>query len=311
MTTVTAETLETQETQHEIESEGNPAELETPENTANSEQTGSESTAEGSQGEGEDSDNELTLQFGEEATPASEADEELSKAPQWVKDLRKSNREMQRQIRAYEAKEKTQQNPVQQTQAPTLGPKPKLEDFDYDEGKFDQAIEKWYDTKRQVDAAQAEREQHENARKEAAQARFNGYQKEAKDLRVKDFQDAENEAVASLSVEQQGILLAGADKPALLVYALGRNPAKLKTLAAITDPVRFAFAAAKLEKELKVTSRTATKPAPETRISNTGGAPVAGGSQKTLDRLREEAARTGDMTKVIAYKRQLKEAGKR
>lgn len=48
MTTVTAETLETQETQHEIESEGNPAELETPENTANSEQTGSESTAEGS-----------------------------------------------------------------------------------------------------------------------------------------------------------------------------------------------------------------------------------------------------------------------
>jgi hypothetical protein len=303
--TTTADTLETQET-HLDESQGTPAEpVETPE-TAEVEQAGSESTAEGSTNEGEDS--ELTLQFGEEATPASE-DEELSKAPQWVKELRKSNRELQRQLRAYEAKEKTTQAPVHEV--PKLGVKPTMEQFDYDEGKYEAALEKWYSDKRAVDAAQAEREAQERARQEAAQARFNGYQKESKDLRVKDFQDAESEVVGELSVEQQGILLAGADKPALLVYALGRNPAKLKTLAAITDPVRFAFAAAKLEKELKVSSRTATKPAPETRVTASGGAPASGGSQKTLDRLREEAARTGDMTKVIAYKRQLKEAQKR
>lgn len=252
---------------------------------------------------------ELAVQFGDEAPPASE-DQELHSAPQWVKDLRKSNRELQRQLRAYEAKEKTQQAP-QATQAPTLGPKPKLEEFDYDETKFDTALEKWYETKRQVDKVKEESEAQERARQEAAQARLNGYIGEAKELRVKDFQDVESEVVSALSVEQQGILLAGADKPALLVYALGRSPAKLKSLASINDPVRFAFAAAKLESQLKVTSRNAPKPAPEQRVSASGGAPVSGGSQKTLERLREEAARTGDMTKVIAYKRQLNAAKKR
>lgn len=302
--TTTADTLETQET-HLNESQEPTGQVDNPD-TANGPQPDDASIVDGEPGEGEDS--EITLQFGEEATPASE-DEELSKAPQWVKELRKSNRELQRQIRAFEAKEKTTQNPV--AEVPKLGVKPTMEQFDYDEGKYEAALERWYSDKRAVDAAQAEQEAQGRARQEAVQARFTGYQKESKDLRVKDFQEAENEVVGELTVEQQGILLAGADKPALLVYALGRNPAKLKTLAAITDPVRFAFAAAKLEKELKVSSRTATKPAPETRVTSTGSAPASGGSQKTLDRLRDEAARTGDMTKVIAYKRQLKEAQKR
>lgn len=309
--TTTADTLETQET-HLVESEPGELAAETggaaAGDTANDEHTDDASIVEGSSGEGEDS--EITLQFGDEASPASD-ESELKSAPQWVKELRKSDREKARKIRELEAKLKTQDQPAQATQVPTLGNKPKLEDFDYDEGKFDQALEQWYETRRQVDAAQAEREAQQRAVQEAQQSRFTGYQKEAKDLRVKDWQDAESEVVAMLSVEQQGILLLGADKPALLVYALGRNPAKLKTLAAITDPVRFAFAAAKLEKELKVTSRNAPKPAPEQRVSTSSGAPVSGGSQKTLDRLREEASRTGDMTKVIAYKRQLKEAQKR
>ena len=308
--TTTADTLETQEAPV-IESLADDVEVHVdPADTANGEHTDDATIVEGSPGEGEDSDHELTLQFGDETSPASD-ESELNSAPQWVKELRKSNRELQRQIRAFEAKEKAQQQPSQVTQVPTLGVKPKLEDFDYDEGKYDQALSKYYDDKRKVDAAQADSEAHERAKQEAAQAKLIGYQKEAKELRVEDYQDAESEVVSGLSVEQQGILLAGADKPALLVYALGRNPAKLKTLAAITDPVRFAFAAAKLEKELRVTPRNAPKPAPEQRVSASGGAPVSGGSQKTLDRLRDEANRTGDMTKVIAYKRQLKEAQKR
>lgn len=307
--TTTADTLDAQET-HVIESGTDDAELHVdPADTANGEQSDDVSIVDGEPGEGEDS--ELTLQFGDEAPPASD-DSELVSAPQWVKELRKSDREKARKIRELEATLKTQQQPAQVTQVPTLGAKPKLEEFDYDEVKFDSALEQWYETKRKVDAVKAESEARERARQEAAQAKHAGYQKEAKALGVKDYQDAESEVVAELSVEQQGILLAGADKPALLVYALGRNPAKLKTLAAITDPVRFAFAAAKLEKELKVTSRNAPKPAPEARISSSGGgAPASGGSQKTLDRLREKAEKTGDYSEVIRYKRQLKEAQKR
>lgn len=304
----TADTLETQETELLESQEGAPELDEQPESTANGEQPDGELPVEGEPSEGDADSGELTLQFGDEAPPASEEPE--NSAPQWVKELRKSNRELQRQLRAYEAKEKTQQAP-QATQAPTLGNKPKLEDFDYDETKFDTALEKWYDAKRQVDKVKEEAESRERARQEAAQARLNGYIGEAKELRVKDFQDVESEVVSALSVEQQGILLAGAEKPALLVYALGRNPAKLKSLSSINDPVRFAFAAAKLESQLKVSSRNAPKPAPEQRVSASGGAPVSGGSQKTLERLRDEAARTGDMSKVIAYKAQLKAAQKR
>jgi hypothetical protein len=51
-----------------------------------------------------------------------------------------------------------------------------------------------------------------------------------------------------------------------------------------------------------VTSRKQAPP-PEKKINGNGS---LDSSNAQLERLREEAARTGDMTKVIAYKRQLK-----
>ncbi|CAJ7851309.1 Uncharacterised protein [Burkholderia pseudomallei] len=307
----TAETLETQQP--------DDLELQTDDAVANDGAAASATTApgeqpetpaggpDGSADEGGD-DEALVLQFGDEAPPASASDEQHQAAPQWVKDLRKDYAAAQRRIRELEAKEATKQQP-QQAQAPMLGPKPKLEEFDYDEGKFDEALGKWYADKAKVDAADAEKRQADEARQRAIQDRHLGYAREAQELRVKDFPDAETEVVAALSVEQQGILLAGADKPALLVYALGRYPTKLQQLAQIKDPVRFAFAAAKLEKELKVTSnRTATKPAPEGRVSSSAGAPAAGGGERKLEQLRAEAEKTGDYSKVVAYKQKLKQA---
>ena len=93
-----------------------------------------------------------------------------------------------------------------------------------------------------------------------------------------------------------------------MVYALGRTPKKLQELASIKDPVKFAVAVGKLETEVKVTSRKSTKPAPETSVK--GGSSSASASTATLDRLRAEAAKTGDLSKVVAYKRQMKAAGK-
>jgi len=58
-----------------------------------------------------------------------------------------------------------------------------------------------------------------------------------------------------------------------------------------------------LETKLKVTSRK-TAPAPEKTIKGSGA--LSGSSDSQLERLREEAARTGDMSKVVAYKQKLK-----
>lgn len=227
-------------------------------------------------------------------------DPEQERAPEWVRDLRKQHRELQKKVREYEEREKA-------VVAPTVGPKPKLEDHDYDTEKYEVALEVWYRQKDKAEAAKREQERAIEEQQQAWQAKLDSYGKAKTDLKAKDYDDAEAVVQEAMSVTQQGIVLQGADNPALVVYALGKNPKRAKELAAITDPVKFAFAVARLESQLKVTPK-AKPPAPEKPVP-TGTAPVSG-TDSTLERLREEAARTGDMTKVIRYKQQQKAKAK-
>jgi hypothetical protein len=247
----------------------------------------------------EDDVDEVIVSIGEEAPPP----EEQAHAPGWVKELRKANREKEKRIRELEAKltQTTEKKPV------ILGPKPKLEDHDYDADRFEAALADWFDRKRVADVESQKVQQAEQAQKQAWQEKLDGYGKAKAELRVRDFEDAEAVAQELFNITQQGVVLQGADNPALVIYALGKNPKKAAELAKIEDPVKFAFAVAKLEKELKVTNRKAA-PAPERMISSTGR--VSGAVDSTLERLREEAARTGNMTKVIQYKAQKRAASK-
>lgn len=258
--------------------------------------------AEGAEGtEGEDED---VIQIGEEEPPASE---EAKAAPQWVKDLRERHRQLARDNAELKAKLNAGQSGAQQ--APTLPAKPKLSDpdIDFDEDKLSAAMDGWYAKKREVEAHEAKQQEAAEARQKAMQAVQENYAKSKQALKVKDFQDAEDEVVAVFDQVQQSIVMAGASNPGLLVYALGKTPKKLQELASIKDPVKFAVAVGKLETEVKVTKRTSTKPAPETTVRGNG---TSGQSQATLERLEAEADRTGDRTKVIAYKRQLRKQGK-
>jgi hypothetical protein len=243
---------------------------------------------------------EVVVSIGEEAPPP----EDHTPAPEWVKELRKTNRELQRQNRELQAR--VQAAPPE-TKPVVIGNKPKLEDHDYDADKYEEALTNWFDRKRQADEVNAKQEAEVMNQQKAWQAKLDGYGKAKAELRVKDFEDAEEVAQQVFSITQQGVLLQGADNPALVVYALGKNPAKAKELAEIKDPVKFAFAVAKLEKDLKVTNRRQA-PAPERIISGTGRS--SGAVDSTLERLREDAARTGNMTKVIAYKAQKRSATK-
>jgi hypothetical protein len=126
---------------------------------------------------------------------------------------------------------------------------------------------------------------------------------------VRDFDDAESTVLSTLSVTQQGIIVQGADNSALVVYALGKNPAKAKELAGITDAVKFAFAIAKLETQLKVQAKSKSAPPPEGKVRS-GSAPISGSVDSNLERLRAEAEKTGDMSKVAAYKRAQREKQK-
>lgn len=269
------------------------------------EQTTNEHKSIGDQGDDQDTESnegdsdEVIVSIGEEAPPP----EEQTHAPEWVRELRKTNRELQRQNR--ELQGKLQSTAQTETKPVVLGKKPSLEEHDYDAEKFEAALANWFERKRQADEAAAKQEAEVMNQQKAWQAKLDGYGKAKAELRVKDFEDAEAVAQELFNITQQGVVLQGADNPALVIYALGKNPKKAKELSDIKDPVKFAFAVAKLEKELKVTNRKAAPP-PERIVSGTGR--VSGAVDSTLERLREEAARTGNMTKVIQYKTQKRAA---
>jgi desulfoferrodoxin (superoxide reductase-like protein) len=271
------------------------------------EQTTDEQQSVGDQGEdqttedGEGDNDEVIVSIGEEAPPP----EEQTHAPEWVRELRKTNRELQRQNR--ELQGKLQSTAQTETKPVVLGKKPSLEEYDYDADKFEVALADWFERKRQADEANAKQEAEVMNQQKAWQAKLDGYGKAKAELRVKDFEDAEAVAQELFNITQQGVVLQGADNPALVIYALGKNPKKAKELSDIKDPVKFAFAVAKLEKELKVTNRRAAPP-PERIVSGTGR--VSGAVDSTLERLRAEAEKTGNMTKVIQYKAQKRAASK-
>jgi len=241
----------------------------------------------------------VTVSIGDEAPP-----EEEDLAPAAFARMRVETRELRKKIREYEAKE--QAAPAAR---PTVGPKPKLEDHDYDTDRYETALESWYAQKATADKAERESQRQAEEAQKAWQAKLDGYGKAKVELKVRDYDEAEHTVMETLNVTQQGVVLQGAENPALVVYALGKNPKRAKELASIADPVKFAFAVAKLEAQLKVTPRT-KPPAPERTLSQ-GTAPVSGTVDSTLERLRAEAEKTGDMTKVVAYKRQLSQKSAR
>lgn len=249
----------------------------------------------GDEGEGED---DVVVSIGEESPPQ----EEEVRAPEWVRELRKANREKERKIRELEAKlnaSGTEIKPV------VLAKKPTLEDCDYDSEEYENKLADWYERKREYDTVEASAAAQRDAEAKAWQDKLDSYAKARASLKVRDYEDAEAFALETFSVTQQGIILQGSNNPALVIYALGKSTSKAKELASITDPVKFAFAVATLETQLKVTNRKAAT-SPERTIS-TGGGRISGSVDSTLDRLRDEALKTGDMSKVMAYKRSKKQ----
>ena len=240
----------------------------------------------------------VVVTIGEEAPPTEE--EEPERAPEWVRDLRKQYREEKR--RNKELQEKLAEVSGA-PKAAELGQKPTLEAADYDTERYEKELAAWYERKRKHDEVEAARQAEAEAAEREWKQKLEGYQSAKAGLKVRDYDDAEEVVQDAFTVTQQGMILQGAENPALLVYALGKNPKRAKELASIKDPVKFAFAVARLETQLKVTKRKASSK-PEPTISGTGR--PSGSVDSTLERLRSEAEKTGDYSKVYAYKQRQK-----
>lgn len=275
-----------------------PEAVEEEEVEAEAEEAEVEAEADDGETEAEEEDESVVVTIAGEAPP-QEDDEETDRAPEWVRDLRKQYREEKRRNRELEEKLASMSGGSQSDVQ--LPEKPTLEKSDYDTERYEQELAAWYEQKRKYDEVEASKRAEQEAVEREWKQKLEGYQSAKSDLKVRDFEDAEDTVQETLSVTQQGMILQGAENPALLVYALGKNPKKAKELASIQDPVKFAFAVAKLETNLKVTKRKASSK-PEKALSGT--ARPSGSVDSTLERLRAEAERTGDYSKVFAYKRQ-------
>ena len=241
----------------------------------------------------EEAPEQITVSIGDE--PAPEADDN-EPAPVWVKKVRQRNRELEKELRETRKKLETVTAPKE----PEVGVKPTLEKFDYDTEKYESALTTWYDRKKQADERAAKAREEAQKAEQDWNTKLEAYQEAKASFKADDYDEAEATALEFLDQTQQGIIVHGANDPVLLVYALGKNDAKAKELGTIKDPVKFAFAIAKLEAQLKVSTK---KPAtqPESKIS--GNSRPSGSIDSTLERLREEAAKTGDFSKVLEYKR--------
>jgi hypothetical protein len=273
---------------------------ETPEETEVDTEAVEEAEPEEAEEEGE-----FIVTIGEEAPPQ----EDDKKAPEWVRELRKAhtetkkeNRELQERLASYEKKPDI-----------TLGPKPVASDFEYDydkdksaEEQYAEKLDEWYVKKEQVAEQEKEVKAKETEQQKAWKSTLGAYEEKKAVIKAKalGFDEAEALVKDSLSVVYQGAILSGSDNPALLILALGKNPAKLKELSSIEDPSKFIFAVAKMETQLKTSNRKAVT-TPEKKVVGSGSG--ANSTDATLAKLEAEAEKTGDRSKILDYKRKQKQ----
>ena len=252
-----------------------------------------EQDADGEESESQDDIADDALDFSFDDDGDSSDPFKGQEAPEWVKKVREENRELKRQLKQRESQQFEQQ---------VLREKPTLDDHDYDSDAFEQDYAQWLTEKQQVDAqVHAERQKYQQYHER--------YKADVDAIKAKapDYDEVELSVVDVLSEQKQGLLQMLVDNPAKVVYALGKNsPAQLERLSKLDD-IQFAKQIVLMEMQMssKTKSRNQNKPKPKTHELE--GA--AGGADTRLAKLEAEADRTGDRSKVAAYKKQLKSKG--
>lgn len=215
-----------------------------------------------------------------------------------VRQMRQKLREKDRELA--ELRKQSAPKPVE------LGPKPTLADCDYDEERHEAALLAWHEDKRKADAEVAQATERQAAQSKLWEDAGKRYEQSKTGLKVPDYADAEAEVEQALG-PASAIIAMAANDPAKVAYALGKSPARLAELVKLKDnPIGLAAAIARIEGGIVVKKRTPPNPDRPAQ----GSAPMPGGTDKKLAQLEKEAERTNDRTALLAYKRELRAAGK-
>jgi hypothetical protein len=267
-------------------------------------------TPEEEQKESESGEEETVITLGEES-PTPQEDEFSGPAPAWVKELRESNRAAKKALREREEEIARLKGQQASPQTQPVGTKPTLDSCGFDEDKFETELTAWYERKRNAEEEVRKKEEAKSNAEKAWKTKQDAVSKAGAALKVRDYEGAVEALTGVLSEMQQALIVDGfaPERAAKLAYVLGKNPKRAKELAAIENPVQFAVAVADLSRELKETTMRKA-PEPEKTIRSGSAAVVLGSDDKRLKQLEAEAERTGDRSKVIAYKAELRQKSK-
>lgn len=223
----------------------------------------------------EEQPDEYSLRIGDEEIQLTEEDDDHvdgHPAPQWVKDLRKNNREKDKELRELRRElEQVKSKPAEQQplqQVDVIPPKPTLESCDYDEVAFEQAVTDWHEKKSRAEQSKQQQLRQQQEYQQRFQQRVEAHQKRASTLPVKDYQQMEEIVRAEVPDLHKEILIHCADEGSeLIAYGLGKSQQLRQRVAAETDPLRAAFLLGQISKQVSLApkAKKAIKPEPEVR----------------------------------------------
>lgn len=212
-----------------------------------------------------------------------------------IRDMRAAMREKDRLIREQEAKLSAASRP-NAPQDP--GPKPTLAQFDYDEEKHEAALDGWYKAKAVVDQAA------EQATQQATQIerqRLENYTATKSTQRIAGIDDAEKRVFAQVDDMTRNAIL-HAKSPAV-VAALDKYPNRLAEISELmkTDVAEGLMQLGELRAKAQVMPRR--RNAEPEEIANGSASFSQTSKDKALEKLEKEADRTGDRSKLRAYRK--------
>lgn len=222
-----------------------------------------------------------------------EGDDEPEDEPHLAKKLRAEVRERNKRIKELEAR--LAPKPVE------IGDKPDIWDAycDGDPDKYEAALIEWNDRKRQAEQADRAQSEQQTTQQQAFEKQRVAYRDKARSMGVKDIDGAEQGIIDALGAPYLGAIIQYADDPAKVVAALAAHPRLLAQIADEPDDLRKLKLMFQMES--KVTIKRKGAAAPEAGTILKGTANVSGGD-KALEKLERDAERTGDRSKLIAYK---------
>lgn len=177
-----------------------------------------------------------------------------------------------------------------------VGPRPTREEHDWDDDKYDSAVDEWNAKRMRAEAAQSAPNDGEEEARQDVERLTTGIAS----LSYPDAKDVVPEAMKALSPADQFIIASAAKEPGKLIYALAKNPSRLSALLDIKNPVKKIAEIARME--MQMTVRTKAPPPPENIRQGDGNASVT--TDKEEARLLKEAERTGNRTALLRYRKQ-------